>query len=905
MKLKELGFKGTFRDYQQKVLDESKGYLEDGKIHVVAAPGSGKTTLGLEFICRLGKPALVLAPSITIRQQWGERFEDDFLPEGEKAEDYISYHIGEPKDITCITYQALYSAMTGKEEEEEEEEEFEDESSLNKKAGSKTKLSQLDVAAIMKRKHITTICLDEAHHLRTEWHRSIMKLLDELDYRITIIALTATPPYDSTPGEWKKYIKLCGPIDAEISVPLLVKQKTLCPHQDLVYFSFPTREEQAKIKEYKHTAKQALNDVMHTEIFANAFAYFIENMTEYNEDFLYEHIEDFRSFLYCAEASGVEIPSRYRDIISERKKTGLFSKEMAQLGCQFVVDNPDLFGDSASEELLAFFRERHVADRKRINVVSNKTIASMLASSMGKLRGIQTIVVKETENLGEDLRMVILTDFIKKGLMKIVGTEDPISEMGTVPIFESLRRENISGTRLGVLSGTLTIIPDSALPKLKKLADKEECPVSFKPIRDTGFSQVEFGGGNKKKVRIVTELFRQGEINVMIGTKSLLGEGWDSPCINSLILASFVGSFMLSNQMRGRAIRVDKDHPEKVSNVWHLVTPEIDESVKGIIDDLLEGKSVYEDSMTLGDDYETIARRFECFMAPSLKEDVIQSGIERLDIHRFMGRSEIVETNQRMLDLSSDREEAKARWERSFDRCADGEMEVCQKNEFKEKALPTKHGFFNLASYLALVAAFTVLHVSIYKALLNDTGTVGTLLYLLVVAILYVVLARGIHFAIRLMSPKKLIESIAKAMLSAFQKNDTIRSDYTRVEVNEDRDGLHIYSTLRGGTLREKQLFAESMRELLSPMNNPRYVIIKREFHIPQYGWSMACPSLLGNNKQNAELFQKELEKQLGDVSVVYVRNEEGHKIYKKCVKKSLINLEINAEGSIVRKEVY
>lgn len=31
-----------------------------------------------------------------------------------------------------------------------------------------------------------------------------------------------------------------------------------------------------------------------------------------------------------------------------------------------------------------------------------------------------------------------------------------------------------------------------------------------------------------RKVRIVTELFQRGEINILIGTKSLLGEGWDS-----------------------------------------------------------------------------------------------------------------------------------------------------------------------------------------------------------------------------------------------------------------------------------------------------------------------------------------------------------------------------------------
>ena len=47
-----LNFKGTFRPYQRRILDYSNEYLKDNKIHIVAAPGSGKTTLGI-FINRL------------------------------------------------------------------------------------------------------------------------------------------------------------------------------------------------------------------------------------------------------------------------------------------------------------------------------------------------------------------------------------------------------------------------------------------------------------------------------------------------------------------------------------------------------------------------------------------------------------------------------------------------------------------------------------------------------------------------------------------------------------------------------------------------------------------------------------------------------------------------------------
>ena len=62
-----LEFHGTWRSYQARVLQNVSRYLSDDKIHIVAAPGSGKTTLGIELIKRLNANTLILAPSITIR----------------------------------------------------------------------------------------------------------------------------------------------------------------------------------------------------------------------------------------------------------------------------------------------------------------------------------------------------------------------------------------------------------------------------------------------------------------------------------------------------------------------------------------------------------------------------------------------------------------------------------------------------------------------------------------------------------------------------------------------------------------------------------------------------------------------------------------------------------------------
>ena len=83
-----------------------------------------------------------------------------------------------------------------------------------------------------------------------------------------------------------------------------------------------------------------------------------------------------------------------------------------------------------------------------------------------------------------------------------------------------------------------------------------------KNLANINYSEIHFyNTSNRDKVNIISKLFEEGVINIIVGTKSLLGEGWDSPCINTLILASNVGSFMSSNQMRGRAIRKDKTIP--------------------------------------------------------------------------------------------------------------------------------------------------------------------------------------------------------------------------------------------------------------------------------------------------------------------------------------------------------
>lgn len=243
----DVRFHGSFRDYQQRVLDHAQDFLEDGRIHIVAAPGSGKTVLGLELIRRLASPCLILSPTTAIRAQWGERFRDLFLDGPDRFESLFSYDLHKPRLITCITYQALYSAVEKKSAESEDDPDC----------------SDVDLFEAVRAAGITTVCLDEAHHLKNEWQKALEKFLSALEGKIRLIALTATPPYDSDGTEWSRYTDVCGEIDEEIFVPELVAQRTLCPHQDYVYFNYPTEAETRALQAHRERAKQALLQIGH------------------------------------------------------------------------------------------------------------------------------------------------------------------------------------------------------------------------------------------------------------------------------------------------------------------------------------------------------------------------------------------------------------------------------------------------------------------------------------------------------------------------------------------------------------------------------------------------------------------------------------------------------------------
>ena len=85
------------------------------------------------------------------------------------------------------------------------------------------------------------------------------------------------------------------------------------------------------------------------------------------------------------------------------------------------------------------------------------------------------------------------------------------------------------------------------------------------------------------------------------------------------------------------------------------------------------------------------------------------------------------------------------------------------------------------------------------------------------------------------------------------------------------------------------------MRELLSAIDNPRYVLIKKygffNYSLNHYSHSYACPSIIGTKKENVQLLTHYLIRSTGKFSLLYTRSEKGRKVLLQCRKRSYINL--------------
>lgn len=897
-----LHFNGTWRSYQERILNNLNYHLRDSKLHVVAAPGAGKTTLGIEVIARIGRPSLILCPTNTIKHQWRERICSSFLQPAQY--DMVSTDIRSPRLITVITYQALLAAFCGRTDDDEPAQPVEAEEPAETDADTITASDRFrkdkadEIIRSLQAAGVSLLCFDEAHHLRKEWWKALTYLNEHLRPAQTL-ALTATPPYDADQGEWKRYQQLCGDIDEVISIPELVKNGDLCPHQDFIYFSFLREEERALVQRHSENVRA----LMQTLVGDATLLQFLAGMpffraTEQDVERIFEQPDFYVSIASLLCAAGYSMPPQFLSLFDARQSEWpTFDERRAALflnGFLFPQHEEEFAGAEAKRaEYMNHVRHLGLVANKKIVLDESKKVQRQIASSLGKLDAIVDIVRLESSQLGPCLRMVILTDFIRID-------DVACSSLGVVPVWKTLKDTFGTTLSMGVLCGSLILLPDAAVGRLQELLAAENIPadaVSLGRFKDIDqFVRVTPREAVRNHiVRLATDMFNTGYLTVLIGTQALLGEGWDAPSINSLILSSTVSSYMLSNQMRGRAIRVDRNNPGKISNIWHLATvdtPSLMESLRSVSTEDEQASRLYTY------DLEQLTTRFKGYEAPSYYgAHDIRSGIERImdqpgaDHETLHQKVERVSTMT--MQLAADRATTGQWWQTAlYDGYGNAPMTLA--TGVNTESTPMKQLVYKGYKYIYYALLAAVMLAVLVRVFLPSALTTFTLLA--TVAVCGVIALKTTVKYLRTGSVAKVLRQIAIILLESMSRQGVIRTSIKQVglSVREDQEGAAFVSCVNLPA-EENNLFIQALQELLDPIDSPRYLLIRRQnglLHATDY---FAVPSALSQNKGNVAIFERMWRERMGEVQVVYTRNQEGRRV--------LLRARKNASSAMRRKK--
>ena len=194
-----------------------------------------------------------------------------------------------------------------------------------------------------------------------------------------------------------------------------------------------------------------------------------------------------------------------------------------------------------------------------------------------------------------------------------------------------------------------------------------------------------------------------------------------------------------------------------------------------------------------------------------------------------------------------------------------------------------------LSAELALISPLT--------RLLGRGNVPLSLGMLALMAGLLVVLCGGVKRMVLHANPARSIKTLGIAVYGALRACELI-SPSAKVEVTADKEFSAVSLRLRNASIHDQNVFNTAMAEMLSPIENPRYILIaKNRFKRYNYELSFACPSILGKKKEYVAELSRRLKGTTGGFEPVYTHREEGRRLILACRKHSYITFNERAMG--------
>lgn len=494
--------------------------------------------------------------------------------------------------------------------------------------------SSLETLKRLQERGVGLVILDECHHLMSHWGR-VLADARELLRQPVVIGLTATPPdrKGRPPQDVQRYDEFFGPVDYEVPVPAVVKDGFLAPYQDLVYFVRPTTGELKYLATTDREFHKLVKELCQLDEPEPGQHVCEESLTDWVGRVLAERrlptgvVEDWASFerrdpafarsarlflMTCGRPMPRGVPEM-DVLVSDASPDAVPEMDvLVPVLDRYVRHRLRRSADPADHEL----GERAIAKLRVLGVQITETgpracaspAGRVMAYSRAKTEALLPVLKAECRALGERIRAVVIADYEKTSAVTSEIRHLLDEEAGgAIAAFRALLSDPVTdGLNPVLVTGSTVLVDDDLAPRFLKEArrwlqehlgcgvyadrphgnasdDVQSTPCGSGEAKGTprlsyteedGFHVLTGEGDTwcpRVYVGMITELLQRGVTKCLVGTRGLLGEGWDAQKVNVLVNLAAVTTSTSVNQLRGRSIRLDPDEPEKLADNWDIV----------------------------------------------------------------------------------------------------------------------------------------------------------------------------------------------------------------------------------------------------------------------------------------------------------------------------------------------
>jgi hypothetical protein len=512
---------------------------------------------------------------------------------------------------------------------------------------------------------VRVVVLDECHHLLSLWGALLKAVLDELS-PAHVLGLTATNPRDVTAEQAALYAELLDSEDFSVPTPAVVREGFLAPYQELVQLCTPLASEHEWLADRHARFEVALDELAavpageeHLGLDVWLTSRLCERVAAGSGTLSWAELARSRPRLADAglrwmHARGVAVPPEAPRGEQHRAAPAIDDWVVLLEDYALRCLRADASGEASRrlDALQVALGDLGFAMTRQGIRRAGGEVDRVLLSSAAKPLAMCDVLACEYDARGPALRAVVMCDSERpprqpadSPLMLTGGGRGLLASMGA--------DERLVGARPALVTGeTFAVLPvdgDWWAERCCALAAWPDFSEGLRRDAEDGLVVLRHDDAafdSQVWTAWATELLAAGETLVLVGTRGLLGEGWDCPPVNVLVDMTAVAADVSVRQMRGRSLRLDPADPSKLANNWDVVC---------VAPELGRGHA----------DYRRFVRRHAHLHAPC-EDGTIETGPSHvhpeLSPYGPPAADRFAAINVEQQERAEDREAARARW---------------------------------------------------------------------------------------------------------------------------------------------------------------------------------------------------------------------------------------------------